>query len=277
MNIWGLNNFYSQSLYPQWSGAGSYAFLPTFSSIPSSIFSFGTPRYDVFNSNILGYTPPTNFSYLPQLNNPFNFMGQLSFNSLFTTPQLFNTQLFTPSLPTYSSGTSSACGNLLSFLNSSRTSSSSSSSSSTSSYSSGQRSYNTDTNLPTLRAVGYNTEKAQRLAKAIGKEAKEGGFDGRCAAHVKTAIQNAGLGDYVSGHAYQMDTILEKNPNFKQISAEGVDLKKLPAGCILVYERGVSRYSSQYGHVEITFGNGTAGSGGITHNLRAGAKIFVPV
>ena len=74
-----------------------------------------------------------------------------------------------------------------------------------------------------------------------------------------------------------MDTVLGKNKNFKQISAEGIDLKKLPAGCVLVYERGVSGYSSEYGHVEITLGDGTAVSGGRTRNIRPGAKVFVPV
>lgn len=69
------------------------------SSIASSIFSIGSPRYDVFNNNVLGYTPPTNFSYLPQLNNPFNFMGQINFMPQFTIPNLF-----TPSFTDYSNG-----------------------------------------------------------------------------------------------------------------------------------------------------------------------------
>ena len=117
MTVWSLNNFYTQSFYPQMSGAGSYAFLPSFSSIPSSIFAFGTPRYDVFNSNIFSFTPPTNFSYIPQAHNPFSYMGQLSFSPFFSRPQLFTPGL--PSLPSLPSITSfsSNSSSLNSFLN----------------------------------------------------------------------------------------------------------------------------------------------------------------
>ena len=139
------------------------------------------------------------------------------------------------------------------------------------------RDYNTNTNLPSLKEIGYSRTKARKLAKEIGKMSTEGGFDNYCARHVKEAIQYAGLGEYQNGHAYQMPAILANNKNFKEISTKGLDLSSLPAGCILVYDRGVSGYSSQYGHTEITLGDGTAGCGGITHNIRSGARVFVPV
>ena len=271
MTVWGLNNNYTQSLYPQYCGFESHTFLPSFSSIPASIFSFGSPRYDVFNNNVFGYTPATNFSYLPQLDNPFNYMGSLNFTPQFTMPLFSNSNLM-PTLRTSPS-------NLFGFLSATNPYTKTTSNLTNISNASRHRSslsFNTNTTLPTLKSVGYNANKAQKLANAASKESI-GRFDGQCAKHVKTAIQNAGLGAYQSGHAYQMDTILSKNSNFKQISAEGIDLKKLPAGCVLVYEKGVSRYSSEYGHVEITLGDGTAVSGGRTRNLRAGAKIFVPV
>ena len=65
--------------------------------------------------------------------------------------------------------------------------------------------------------------------------------------------------------------------NFKEISAQGVDLKKLPAGCILCYDKGVAGYNSKYGHTEITLGNGKSVSDGITRNIRPGARILIPV
>ena len=71
--------------------------------------------------------------------------------------------------------------------------------------------------------------------------------------------------------------VLSLNKNFKEISANGLDLKSLPAGCILVYGRGQAGYSSKYGHVEITTGTGQAVSDGITNNIRPGARVFVPV
>ena len=94
MTVWGLNNCYMQQYPHFWGG---HLFMPySGSSIASSIFSVGSPRYDVFNNNVLGYTPPTNFSYLPQLNNPFNFMGQINFMPQFTLANLF-TPAFTSS------------------------------------------------------------------------------------------------------------------------------------------------------------------------------------
>lgn len=129
--------------------------------------------------------------------------------------------------------------------------------------------------LPTLANSGYDSKKGAKLADEISKI--QTGFDGYCAKHVKKAIESAGLGRYQLGHAYQMANILSKNKNFREISTENLDLSKLPAGCVLVYGKGVAGYSSKYGHTEITLGNGTAGSGGITHNIRSGARVFVPV
>ena len=104
------------------------------------------------------------------------------------------------------------------------------------------------------------------------------GATGFCAAYVKRAIQQAGLGPYESGHAYQMTQILRKNKNFKEISPENVDVSKLPAGCVLVYNKGVEGYSKEYGHTEITTGDGRAAYDGITKNLyKKPSAIFIPV
>lgn len=132
---------------------------------------------------------------------------------------------------------------------------------------------NTNTTLPSLTKAGYNKEKAAKLASEISSIRT--GFDGYCARHVKEAIQDAGLGKYESGHAYKLADILSDNKNFKEVRVDSV--KTLPAGCVLVYDKGTAGYSSQYGHTEITLGNGTASSGGITRNLREGARVFVPV
>ena len=85
------------------------------------------------------------------------------------------------------------------------------------------------------------------------------------------------MGSYVSGHGYQMTDILSRNKNFKQISASGVDVTKLPAGCVLVYGKGVSGYNKDYGHTEITTGDGRGVSQAITYNVRKPSAIFIPV
>lgn len=130
-------------------------------------------------------------------------------------------------------------------------------------------------NMSFWQRLGYNAEKGLKLAKDAARHVT--GFIGKCARYVKNAISRCGLGAYTSGHGYQMVDTLRNNKNFKQISPDGVDLKKLPAGCILVYGRGVSGYSSTYGHAEITTGTGKAVSDGVTNNLRKPTAIFIPV
>lgn len=269
MTFWGINNSY-MSFYQQLNCGNIFMPFPNPLNL-GSLFSFATPRYNMHNNNFFGYTPSSNFCYMPQLDNSFSFLGRINFlpnnNLIFrskqssdgifdflnitrknnqgkTTQTLFET-------PTVSYGYHKA--NL------------------------SKRRYSINTGSNSVQHVNYNSQKAKRLTQEINKICKEGGFKGNCATSVKTAIANAGLGEYASGNAHELDQILSNNPNFKEIPANGVNLKNLPGGCILVYEKGVSGYSNKYGHCEITRGNGTAGSDGITHNIRPGAKIFVPV
>ena len=131
-------------------------------------------------------------------------------------------------------------------------------------------------NADNMSILGYNWKAGEQLARTALSKAV--GWTGYCARYVKTAIRDAGLGEYVSGHAFQMPNILRKNRNFRELSPYQVDVKRLPAGCILVYGRGVSGYSSQYGHIEITTGDGRAVSDGITRHLRKNpTAIFMPV
>lgn len=131
-----------------------------------------------------------------------------------------------------------------------------------------------------LKAKGlkYSGDKGQKLAGTIQKHLK--GFTGYCSRHVSNALNESGLGKERTGAAADMDTLLEKNKNFKEIKVSSAeDLKRLPAGCILVYERGAARYNPKYGHIEVTLGDGTAGSDGRTRNLRYtdNMSVFVPV
>ena len=122
----------------------------------------------------------------------------------------------------------------------------------------------------------YDADAGKRLAKTALNKAV--GWTGYCARYVKTAIEKAGLGAYEYGHAFQMPSILRRNKNFKEISVESVDVRDLPAGCVLVYGKGKSGYSSSWGHTEITTGDGRAVSDGITKNLhKTPSAIFMPV
>mgnify|MGYP003290276891 CR=1 FL=1 len=142
-------------------------------------------------------------------------------------------------------------------------------------------------------AQGYCKEKGEKLAKiseeytrfgvnndgTINKNKKKNPdeFTHNCAKYVKSAIEESGLGDYENGNACDMPEILRKNKKFKEISPDGVDLKALPAGCVLCYNKGSQGYSSEYGHVEISQGDGTATSDGTTHYIKKPDVIFIPV
>ncbi len=127
-----------------------------------------------------------------------------------------------------------------------------------------------------LRLVdaGYDYIKGQKLARIAKKNVV--GWTGKCATSAKTDIQNAGLGKYECGHAFQCAGILDRNPNFVRVEASLEDLKNTP-GLVLVYGKGVSGYSKTYGHIEITGGDGCAYSDGVTHHIRPGAIVYAPV
>ena len=131
-------------------------------------------------------------------------------------------------------------------------------------------------NASLWKRIGYSAKKGLALAKNAVSSAI--GFVGKCAKYVKNAISKTGLGKYEYGNACDMVSIMRRNKNFREINPNGVDLKKLPAGCVLVYGKGVAGYSKKYGHTEITTGNGKAVSDGITQNLhRRPTAIFMPV
>lgn len=261
MTFWGINNSY-MSFYPQLNCGNMFMPFPNPLNL-GSLFSFATPRYNMHNNNFFGYTPPSNFCYMPQLDNSFSFLGGINFlpnNNLIFGSKQSSDGIFDFLNITRNKGISKATSSPLGSI--------------------GYHDYSQNKNQTyssSIKHDNYNSQKAKRLTQEINKICKEGGFKGNCAKSVKTAIANAGLGEYASGNAHELDQILSNNPNFKEIPANGVNLKNLPGGCILVYEKGVSGYSNKYGHCEITRGDGTAGSDGITHNIRPRAKIFVPV
>ncbi len=136
--------------------------------------------------------------------------------------------------------------------------------------------FNTKPN-ESLKDVNFDSTAANRLAQNVLSHAS-GSSKGACAEYVSNAIQNSGI-PVTRGHAYQMINNLKANKNFKEINVSKSELASLPAGCILVYPRGAAGYSSQYGHIEITLGNGTAASDFVNKNPKYSdqMRVFVPV
>lgn len=126
--------------------------------------------------------------------------------------------------------------------------------------------------------VHYSSEKGTKLAQSIKGNLK--GFTGYCSRHVSNALAASGLGNERTASAYQMADRLAQNQNFREIKVTSQEqLKSLPAGCVVVYAAGAARYNAKHGHIEVTLGDGTAGSDGQTRNMRFTDKmrVFVPV
>lgn len=139
---------------------------------------------------------------------------------------------------------------------------------------------NTGANCPSLKDVNYSAEKGKKLAEYMRNHAV--GFTGYCSRHVSNGIAATGLGNERAPSAHMMDGLLTKNSNFKEITVSSKEeLKNLPAGCIIVYEAGAAGYNRKHGHIEVTLGNGTNCSDGITRNPRYAPPgqmhVFVPV
>lgn len=133
------------------------------------------------------------------------------------------------------------------------------------------------TDLKNVAAI-YNKDKGIKLANEAlaGLSSAQKGY---CARAVKTAISDAGLGAYESGNANDIPDILRRNNNFKEVKVNGSDLAKLPAGCVIAYDKGAAGYSSKYGHVEIKGDGNQAISFYINNNIKPSdnVTVFVPV
>lgn len=128
-----------------------------------------------------------------------------------------------------------------------------------------------------LKDINYDALNAKSIASnalsRAGSKSKK-----RCAEYVSNAIANSGL-SVARGDAYEMENNLRKSSEFKEITVSKSELASLPAGCILVYPRGVAGYSSKYGHIEVTLGDGRTASDFVNNNPKYAQemKVFVPV
>ena len=226
------------------------------------------------DTNFLYFNTDFSMHTMPTITFPQVDFQQWHFNFPFPTFPFLNQSLISPSTNfnfNFSSSLNNQCGDsFTSTFTSHSGDSSTSTSSSHYSDSFAKKSKNK------FNFSDYDAKAGKKLAQTALRDSV--GFKGRCATYVKNAIQKAGLGDYQYGDAYKMTAILKNNPNFKEVSAKGLDVQNLPAGCVLVYNKGEEGYSQKYGHTEITTGDGRAVSDGITKNLhKQPSTVFVPV
>lgn len=124
--------------------------------------------------------------------------------------------------------------------------------------------------------AAYNKTNGEKLSSYVKTHAT--GFDEGCAKAVSDALVGTKLSNGQRGHAWQMKNILRNNKHFKEVPVSSVtDTTSIPKGAILVYDKGACGYNKEYGHVEVTIGNGKAASDGI-HNIKGMPNaVFIPV
>ncbi len=135
-------------------------------------------------------------------------------------------------------------------------------------------------NSELLYGAKYNKNKGEILAANVleGLPTNRDPYNPLCARYVKNAIVKSGLGPYINGNGEYCKYILRANPNFKEVNVPGKELSKLPAGCIIVYDKFDGGYGKD-GHVEITLGDGRACSDIINNEISESdrAYTFIPV
>lgn len=142
--------------------------------------------------------------------------------------------------------------------------------------------YNTRTDLKALKDV-YNPSLGNKLANIAAKNASRTNTVGWCAKGTNDSLEIAGLagGETRVASAYQEANKLANHKNFKEVSVSRGDLTKLPAGCIVVWDRNLNGNSpgDKHGHITVTLGNGQEASDHVQNMYMKGSRyrVFVPV
>lgn len=142
--------------------------------------------------------------------------------------------------------------------------------------------YNTKTDLKSLKDV-YDPSLGNKLANIAAKNASRTNTVGWCAKGTNDSLELAGFtnGETRVASAYQEADKLANHKNFKEVYVSRDDLSKLPAGCIVVWDRNSTgnRPGDLHGHITVTLGNGQEASDHVQSMYLKGARyrVFVPV
>lgn len=144
-----------------------------------------------------------------------------------------------------------------------------------------------ETSRTKINGIEYNEQKGQALAERVLAGLPEYRNYPLCARYVKEAIRDVGLGPYINGNGEYCKYILRANSNFKETKVKGNDLKKLPAGTVIVYdayskyinEEGEQKRIGKDGHTLICLGD-TRGCNDCLEEhipISDNAYVFIPV
>jgi hypothetical protein len=137
-----------------------------------------------------------------------------------------------------------------------------------------------DTDGKTEGIERYDSKKGRSLARSAQRVISSVGSSlGNCAAGVRRAFEKLGISKGERGDAWLWASKLKKRDDFAEVEVDPQDLKKLPAGAIVVWDK---TKKSPYGHISIATGDGYELSDHKAKqltNLRGetSCRVFIPV
>ena len=115
------------------------------------------------------------------------------------------------------------------------------------------------------------------MGKKIAADAQNTatGSGGYCFKYVSETLRKFGI-NTSGASAYMAADQLAKNPKVKEVNVSPQDFKKLPAGAIVVWDKGAGH---EHGHISVALGNGKEASDVIRDqitNYGTKPRVFIP-
>lgn len=115
----------------------------------------------------------------------------------------------------------------------------------------------------------------KKLASQAEKTANQINTPGLCLKGVNDAMQAMGLPVHREAAAWMAVDDFQKNPKFKEVKVSKDQLKSLPAGAVVIWDKGSGL---PYGHISVALGDGREASSKVRNQLMLNTNfhVFLP-
>lgn len=115
----------------------------------------------------------------------------------------------------------------------------------------------------------------KKLAAQAEKTANQINTPGLCLKGVNDAMQAMGLPVHREAAAWMAVDDFQKNPKFKEVKVSKEQLKSLPAGAVVIWDKGSGL---PYGHISVALGDGREASSKVRNQLLLNTNfhVFLP-
>ncbi|MFN8608135.1 MAG: hypothetical protein U0931_11430 [Vulcanimicrobiota bacterium] len=119
------------------------------------------------------------------------------------------------------------------------------------------------------------TDFGKKLAAQAEKTANQINTPGLCLKGVNDAMQAMGLPVHREAAAWMAVDDFQKNPHFKEVKVSKDQLKSLPPGAVVIWDKGAGL---PYGHISVALGNGREASSKVRNQLLLNTNfhVFLP-